>query len=80
MMINGSMIIAYYHKIAINDTDNSENCSIEKSVDHREKNTHRNGPKTHYLRLPLIVFRLKKIIAYRGVSVQSMQFCIFNKK
>lgn len=47
MMINGSMIIAYYRKIAMNDIDNSENCSIEKSLDHHEKNTHRNTPRTH---------------------------------
>ena len=47
MMINGSMIIATYGKIAISDSDNSDFSINEIYQDHHEKNSDRNSPKTH---------------------------------
>ena len=74
------MIIAKYPDLAINDDDDCNFSINQKYLDHHEKNIHRNGPISHYLRLPLIVFRLNMKIVSRAVSVQLMAHWILIKK
>ena len=74
------MIIAKNPNLAIIDNDNCDFSINENYLDLHEKNTHRNGPISHYLQLPLIVFRLNMKIVSRAVSVQLMAHWILIKK